>query len=111
MELNLKAPMLTLETGEVLSLDDARGACIRARTGTVWVTEEGSRADHIVGPGDTLLVESRGRTVVQALQTAWISIREGCAAANDPSTVERAPDHPPEEHVFTFGERMLTRYY
>ncbi len=80
MQVNVKSPELALEAGQVLSLDDARGAHIRALTGTVWITQEGSRKDHIVGPGDTLVVARNGRTVVQALQTAWITIG---GAAND----------------------------
>ena len=82
MQLNMNAPVLALEAGQVLSLDDAKGMRIRARLGTVWITQEGSRNDHIVGPGDSLVVARAGRTVVQALQAAWISIADG-AAAND----------------------------
>ena len=82
MQLNMNAPVLALEAGQVLSLDDAKGMRIRARLGTVWITQEGSRKDHIVGPGDSLVVARAGRTVVQALQAAWISIADG-AAAND----------------------------
>ena len=83
MNLSLHTPELALDTGQVLSLDDAEGVRIRARTGTVWVTEEGSVKDYIVAAGDTLIVEHAGRTVVQALQPAWISIGEGEPAAND----------------------------
>jgi DUF2917 family protein len=85
MQLNLRSPLLSLEAGQVVTLDDARGARILSRTGTVWVTEEGDSRDHIVGPGDTLIVAHPGRTVVQALKAAWISIGEGVSAANDPN--------------------------
>ncbi len=84
MELNLKAPVLALDAGQILTLDDAEGLHILARSGTVWVTEEGSPDDHIIGPGDTLIVAHPGRTVVQALYPAWISLAEGTGAANDP---------------------------
>ena len=82
MQVNVKSPELALEAGQVLSLDDAQGARIRALTGTVWITQEGSRKDHIVGPGDTLVVARNGRTVVQALQTAWITIGGGAHDAH-----------------------------
>ncbi|MEP7068104.1 MAG: DUF2917 domain-containing protein [Usitatibacter sp.] len=85
MQMNMKAPVLSLEAGQVLTLDDAEGMRILSRTGTVWVTEEGSRVDHIVGPGDTLVVARPGRTVVQALDAAWISLADGPTAANDPN--------------------------
>ena len=83
MQVKVKAPVLALEAGQVLSLDDAEGLRIRARTGTLWITQEGSRKDHIVGPGDTLIVAHPGRTVVQALQQSWLTIGDGSSAAND----------------------------
>jgi hypothetical protein len=84
MQVNLRSPELALETGQVLTLDDARGVRILSRTGIVWVTQEGSTKDHIVGPGDAIVVARNGRTVVQALRSAWISIGDGPRAANDP---------------------------
>ena len=84
MHLNLKQPTIALETGQVVTLDDAQGTRILTRVGTVWVTEEGDSRDHVIGPGDALVVARPGRTLVQALQPAWISIAEGKPAANDP---------------------------
>ena len=84
MELNIKAPVLALNAGQVISLDDAAGTRILSRSGTVWVTEENDTKDHIVGAGDALIVAHGGRTVIQALQPAWISLAEGPYAANDP---------------------------
>ena len=83
MQLNVKAPVLALAAGQILTLDDAEGLRILARSGTVWVTEEGNPDDHIVGPGDTLIVAHPGRTLVQAIDSAWISLAEGDGAAND----------------------------
>jgi hypothetical protein len=54
-----------------------------ARIGTVWVTEEGNLRDHVVGPGETLVVARPGRTLVQALKPAWISLADAPFAAND----------------------------
>jgi hypothetical protein len=84
MKLNVQAPVLALAAGQVLSLDDVEGLRILARSGTVWVTEEGNPSDHIVGPGDTLVVAHPGRTVVQAIDSAWITLADGVHAANDP---------------------------
>jgi hypothetical protein len=85
MQVNLRKPEVSLDAGEVLTLDDAEGTRILARTGLVWVTEEGSREDHIVGPGDTWTVARSGRTVVQALKPTWIALGEAPRAANDPA--------------------------
>ena len=83
MQLNVKAPVLALAAGQVLTLDNAEGLRILARSGTVWITEEGNPRDHIVRAGDTLIVARGGRTVVQAIDPAWISLAEGAPAAND----------------------------
>jgi hypothetical protein len=77
MQLDLASPLLALEPGQVITLDDAAGTCIRARYGAVWVTEEGHTADHIVQPGDVHVVGRAGRTVIQALQPAWVALRQG----------------------------------
>jgi hypothetical protein len=75
MELNINNPVLSLKLGQVVTLDDAAGRRITARAGTVWVTEEGNRKDFIVGPGEVLVLKNGGRTVLQALQAAWVSIQ------------------------------------
>ncbi len=85
MDLSIRTPNLALDAGDVITVDDAEGLRIIARRGTVWVTEEGDPVDHIVGPGDALIVAHPGRTVVQALQPAWVTLGEGTAAANDNS--------------------------
>lgn len=89
MELNLKAPLLALAAGEVVTLDDARGIRIHARTGSVWVTEEANLRDHVVGPGETHIVSRGGRTLIQALQPSWIALGEP-RAANDAFHLARA---------------------
>ncbi|HEX4331908.1 MAG TPA: DUF2917 domain-containing protein [Usitatibacter sp.] len=80
MQLDLRKPLVSLDTGEVFTLQDAEGTSILARTGTVWVTEEGSTEDRIIGPGEAVVVAHAGRTVVQALKPAWISLGESIAA-------------------------------
>jgi hypothetical protein len=83
MQVTSKAPVLALAAGDVVTLDDALGVRIQSRAGTVWVTEESNPHDHIVGPGEVLVVSRAGRTVIQALQPAWIAFGRR-DAANDP---------------------------
>ena len=75
MQLETNAPLLILQAGEVVALNDAAGTRVQARCGTVWVTEENDPNDHIVGPGDSFVLARGGRTVIQALQSAWISLQ------------------------------------
>ena len=84
MRLNTPTPTLYLEHGEVLTLDDAEGVRIGARTGAVWVTQEGRFEDDVMSPGDAIVVANPGRTIVQALRPAWITIVPRPEAANDP---------------------------
>ena len=83
MNLNVRSPELALDAGQVLTLQDAAGLSIRTRSGAVWVTEEGSSQDHVLSPGQALVVARDGRTVVQALQPSWIALAESPGAAND----------------------------
>ena len=75
MELNMEHPVLALEPGQLVTLDDAAGTRIVARSGTVWVTEEGERADYIIGPGQALVIARGGRTLVQAMQPACVALQ------------------------------------
>ena len=75
MDMIIERPVLALEPGQVVTLDDAQGVRIRASEGIVWVTYEDSLKDLIVGPGETLTVARNGRTVVQALQPAHVAIQ------------------------------------
>jgi hypothetical protein len=109
MKLDVRKPVLVLEPGEVITLDDAEGTRIRARSGTVWVTEEGSSADNVVGPGEWYTVRRPGRTVVQALKTAWVSLTDCVRPANDPTWPGSVEAH--EDAIAEMRHRIFTRYY
>lgn len=83
MQVTLRKPQVALDAGEVLTLDDAAGTRIQARLGEVWITEEGSPKDHVLGPGEAFTVARGGRTVVQAINYAWLLLAEAQPAAND----------------------------
>jgi len=83
MVVTLKAPVLHLGKGEALSLMDAVGTRIAAQSGSLWITQEGDRRDHIVGPGEAIVVAHPGRTVVQAMRASRVAIQEDPELAND----------------------------
>jgi hypothetical protein len=66
---------LALNAGQVVTLDDAAGSRISARLGALWVTYEDSLKDVILSPGESLVVAKDGRTVLQALQAAFVTIQ------------------------------------
>ena len=75
MNITLDRPTLALDEGQVLSLDDVVGTRISARAGTVWITYEDSRKDVILRDGESVVVTCDGRTVVQALQPAFVTLQ------------------------------------
>ncbi len=81
MELKTNAAVLELKPGQIVTLDDAPGASIYTRCGTVWVTEEGDPKDFVLGAGERRVVSQPGRTLIQAMKTSWISIRTSEAIA------------------------------
>jgi Protein of unknown function (DUF2917) len=85
MQLVLETPRFALEPGQVVSLDDACGALIQPAGGRLWITEEGECKDFVVRPGETFVISRAGRTVVQAVEHAWVTLREGTqpCVAND----------------------------
>ncbi len=76
MQMTLASPLLALEAGQIVTLDDACGARIEPRQGTVWITEEGNTRDFVVQPGEAFVVTRGGRTLVQAMRRAWVSVQE-----------------------------------
>lgn len=64
-----------LDRDATVRLDsDGRGIQVRADRGTVLVTREGDREDHVLEPGDTLLVTGRGLVVAWALAPAHLTV-------------------------------------
>jgi hypothetical protein len=61
----------------------AVGTRIAAQTGSLWITQEGDRKDHILGAGEALVVARPGRTVVQAMRASRVAIQEDPELAND----------------------------
>jgi hypothetical protein len=75
MNLSLDRSTLALDSGQVVSLDDAAGIRISARYGVVWITYEDSRKDVILQTGESIVLAKDGRTVVQALQPAFVTLQ------------------------------------
>jgi hypothetical protein len=51
-----------------LPLTDAYGARVRSLRGTLWITQEGDSADHLVGAGEDFTVNRDGMTLVTAVE-------------------------------------------
>jgi Protein of unknown function (DUF2917) len=73
MKLEFAAGALSLTRGQTLKLTDSVGSTICAREGTVWITEENSRKDVVLGPGHCYRLGKPGMTLVQAFADASVS--------------------------------------
>ena len=74
MKLELQSGDLRLGRGQTLKLRDGMGSTICAREGTVWITEENSRKDVVLEPGQCFRVDRPGLTLVQAFADASVAL-------------------------------------
>lgn len=64
----LPAGTTRLARGRALHLDGARrGLQLGCISGRVWITRAGDSSDYLLGPGQQLRIQARGRIVVEAL--------------------------------------------
>ena len=84
---------LSLGTGQLVNLDDARGTSIRVRRGQVWITQDGDLVDHVLDAGSTWAVERNGRTIVQAQDATILEVSgQGSGRIVLPVAVTPAPN-------------------
>lgn len=93
--------VLQLETNDYLRLRCAAGSWIEVLSGRIWVTEDGSRRDALLGPGRRYQVSGDGLVLVGAETAAeatlreprprgaWARLRDACASWVATSATER----------------------
>ena len=80
---------IALDRGNVLRIRNGAGTRIRAASGVLWITEENSPDDHVLLPGDTLLLAQAGWAIVLAHRAARVTL-EVPPGSLAPSAVEMA---------------------
>ena len=63
-----------LEPRQVLRLDGARGATVRATRGTLWLTFENDPRDVVLVAGDAFTIDRAGLTLVEAQGEATLCV-------------------------------------
>jgi len=58
---------LGMPPGALLRIDDGAGLVVRVLEGEVWITEEGSGTDHVLGPGQEMRLNRGGAALGHAL--------------------------------------------
>ena len=65
---------LDMPRGSLLRIDDGAGAMIHVREGEIWVTEEGSRKDHVLGAGQSFRLQRDGTALAHAFRRSVVSV-------------------------------------
>ena len=65
---------LALARGRMLRLEDVRGMTVTVTIGSLWITQEGDRRDHHLGPGGSFRIDAPGLTLISALRRSVISL-------------------------------------
>ncbi len=76
MDISLKNTRLSLPRDGLSAFRDGRGARIACLEGSLWVTQECSIKDEVLGPGQTLRVRHDGLTIVTALRPSALILSE-----------------------------------
>jgi hypothetical protein len=61
---------------------------VRVERGTVLVTQRGDREDHVLEPGDELVLEGGGLAVAWAFTAASISMRDALVGSETPRAAQ-----------------------
>src|SRR5690349_1693763 len=106
------ATVIRLASREAITLPDIRGTTLRVTRGTLWLTQEHDRGDVVLRAGDNFVVESDGKTVVEAQDDATFAV-VGSAGAKLrlPSHAHRLPTlWPALVALFTPSHRYRAPY-
>lgn len=76
MDATLVQDPIALPRGSLLRMQDASGVVLHVLRGSVWVTQEGDRRDHYIGPGEHFRLDRGGVTVVAALRRSCVRVIE-----------------------------------
>ena len=66
--------VIRLAPREAIALPDIGGATLRVKSGTLWLTQEHDRGDVVLRAGDHFVVESDGKTVVEAQDDSTFAV-------------------------------------
>ena len=66
--------MRALARGMLLRIQDGRGRTVKVASGSLWITQEGDRRDHHLGPGGSSRIDAPGLTLISALRRSVISL-------------------------------------
>ncbi len=60
--------------GSLLRIDGGAGVLVHVWKGEIWLTQEGSTKDHVLGAGQSFRVDRGGATLAQAFRRSVVSL-------------------------------------
>jgi hypothetical protein len=66
--------------GSLLRIDGGAGVLVHVWKGEIWLTQEGSAEDHVLGAGQSLRVDGGGTALAQAFRRSVISLSAAAPA-------------------------------
>lgn len=73
MKTDLSHVLIPLRKSELLRVVDGAGRAVAVFSGTVWVTQEGDLADHVLGAGEVFTLDRGGLALVAALEDSTLT--------------------------------------
>jgi Protein of unknown function (DUF2917) len=101
--------VLDLCDGDLVELNDARGATMRVTKGMVWVTQERDRRDIVLRAGDVWTVERQGVTVIEAHGASIVCLVGEAAQAADSRSRRVRVGERVAAFFRAYGERWLAK--
>ena len=68
------ASRLALIAGQTAILHDAQGTRIECLSGSLWITQEDEGRDIVLGPGEEVRLNRKGKTVVHAFKRSLVLV-------------------------------------
>ena len=72
-EVMLQDP-IAMPRGSSLRIEGGAGVLVHVREGEIWLTQEGSAEDHVLGTGQSFRVDRDGATLAQAFRRSVVSL-------------------------------------
>jgi hypothetical protein len=86
VDISLKDTRLSLARDGLIAFRSGPGASITCLEGSLWVTQESSIKDEVLGPGQTLWVRHEGLTIVTALAPSALVLSDDRPLAAAPAS-------------------------
>jgi hypothetical protein len=84
MKVDIASADMNLGQAQLLKLRGAKGVRLACRSGMLWVTQENVRRDDFLAAGATLVVETEGVVVIEALELSRLGVEAASLAGGVP---------------------------